>query len=411
MAGIGSREDARPIIDGNECYENGMAGIGSREGAAPIIRNNRCYKNEMAGIGSRLGARPVIVDNDCYENKMAGIGSREGAAPYILNNRCYRNEMAGIGSRDSARPVIIGNESRENLMAGIGVRTESKALIIGNKCLENRLVAIGLPDGASAFIHGNELARTDGGAPPILALRSNASAVVSENIIRGGGVAGVLVQGTAHIHGNQFEGRGPDKQASAIWVPFGGAFNIKSTVTVSKNTCTGYRNLINASQSGVTAIDNTVSNYSGPAIIAKQPSVPPRVLGNIAFSDQEKDAVTALDEPKDKAIDNKLLPAAQAKELPKIPVTWLLDKPLKPEDCEQFQKVFGPTTVTDGLWKLVITPGEKPGEKTAYKLFNTKLDPEEKTDFAERVPHLAFRLKGLRERLEAEEFRKFMRKQ
>jgi hypothetical protein len=51
------------------------------------------------------------------------------------------------------------------------------------------------------------------------------------------------------------------------------------------------------------------------------------------------------------------------------------------------------------------------GEKTAYKLFNTKLDPEEKTDFAERVPHLAFRLKGLRERLEAEEFRKFMRKQ
>jgi hypothetical protein len=411
MAGIGSREDARPIIDGNECYENLMAGIGSREGASPIIRNNKCYKNEMAGIGSRLGARPVIVDNECFGNKMAGIGTREGAAPYILNNRCYKNEMAGIGARDGARPMIIGNECRENLMAGIGVRTESKAIIIGNKCLENSLVALGLPDGASALIHGNELSRTDGSAPPIVALRGGASATVTENLIRGGGVAGILVQGTANISGNQFEGRGPDKQGSAIWVPFGGAFNIKSTVVASRNHCTGYRNLINASQSGITAIDNTINNFSSPAIIVKQPTAPARVFGNVGFSDQEKDVVASVEESKDnkdKGADNKRLPAAQVKDLPQPPTHWLLEKVAKPEECEKFQKVFGPTTVIDGPWKLIVLPGEKPGEKSVYKLFHTKLDPEEKTDYAGRVPHLAFRLQGLRERLEAEEFKKYM---
>lgn len=405
MAGIGSREYARPIIEDNDCYENEMAGIGSREGATPVIRNNRCYKNEMAGIGSRLGARPVIVENECFHNKMAGIGTREGAAPFISKNRCYKNEMAGIGSRDEARPVIVSNESFENLMAGIGVRTGSKALIIGNKCIENRLVAIGLPDGASAFIHGNELIRTEGGAPPIIALRGGANAVVSDNLIRGGGVAGILVQGTTHISNNRFEGKGPDKQGSAIWVPFGGSFNVKSTVVVSKNKCDGYRNLINANMSDITANDNTVTNFSGPAIIVKKPSAPPRAFGNIAFSDQAKDLVVSIEGLAKEAFDNKLQPADLFKGLSANPnLGPLFGDPAKPDDCERFQKVFGPTTVTDGPWKLIVLPGEK----TVYKLYNTKLDPDEKTDFSTRVPHLTLRLKGLRERLEAAEFKKYI---
>ena len=145
--------------------------------------------------------------------------------------------------------------------------TATVAVIIGNRCLENRLVAVGLPDGATAYIHGNELKRTGGGAPPIVALRGGANAVVSDNLIHEGGVAGVLVEGTARIIGNQFQGRGPDKQGSAIWVPFGGSFDVESTVVASKNRCSGYRNLMNANKSNVTATDNITRKFSGPSLI------------------------------------------------------------------------------------------------------------------------------------------------
>jgi hypothetical protein len=60
--------------------------------------------------------------------------------------------------------------------------------------------------------------------------------------------------------------------------------------------------------------------------------------------------------------------------------------------------------VTDGPWTLVVTRGKK----TTYKLFNSEIDPDEKTDLSKRVPHLAFRLKGLRERQEAESFKEYM---
>ncbi len=381
-----------------------MAGIGSREGASPVIRNNRCYKNEMAGIGSRLGARPVIVDNQCYENKMAGIGTREGSTPIICRNRSYKNEMAGIGSRDGGRPIIVQNKSRENKMAGIGVRTDSKAIIIGNQCIENRLVAIGVPDGATAFIHGNELIRTGGGAPPLVALRGGAKAVVSDNLIRGGGVAGILVQGTAHILGNRFEGRGPEKQGSAIWVPFGGAFKFKSTIVVATNECVGYRNLLNAANCDATVVGNKVRNFRGAAIIVRKTTAPARVLGNRAFSDQEKDAVVSLEGGKNLSHENKLEAAKKFKSVG--PSLWTVSKKAaETEVPEHLQKIHGPATVTDGPWKLVVTRDRK----TAYKLLNSELDSTKKKDFSKLAPHLAFRLRGLRERLEAEAFQKSLK--
>ena len=405
MAGIGSREKARPVIEGNECFENNMAGIGAREGAAPIIRNNRCYNNAMAGIGSRLGARAVIVENECYGNLMAGIGTREGAAPVILRNRCYKNKMAGIGSRDGARPLIVENESRENEMAGIGVRTETRALIIGNKCLENRLVAIGLPDGATAYIHGNELIRTSAIAPPMVALRGGAHAVVSDNLIRGGGVAGVLLQGTARISGNQFEGRGPDKQGSAIWVPFGGSFKFKSTVVASNNRCSGYRDLINAANCNAAVHDNSVSNFRRVAINVGKPTAPPRVFGNVAYSDEPGDKAVSVQGSTGQTLDNELRSPGDAEKPKPFDRLWPILKDTAPEQLsKQFQKVFGPEKVTDGPWTLVVTRGKK----TTYKLFNSEIDPDEKTDLSKRVPHLAFRLKGLRERQEAESFKEYM---
>jgi hypothetical protein len=415
MAGIGSRDGARALIEGNECYENEMAGIGSRRGAAPVIRGNRCYRNKMAGIGAREKSRPVIEDNECFENVMAGIGVRTGAEPVVRNNRCYRNEMAGIGTEDGAapiirdnhcyknlmagignqsgsRPVIVGNESRENKMAGIGVRSGSVAIIVGNRCIENRLVAIGLPDGATAYIQGNELQRTGGGAPPLVAVKSGSSAVLVDNSIRGGGVAGVLVQGTAQLSGNRFFGAG-GKQGSAIWVWD------KSTVLASGNQFTGYRNALNASGSDVTATDNVISKFNGPAIIVRKPSAPPRVHGNTAFSQNEKDSVAKVEGPL-AAVDNVL------KKSDEVSVSSSKWQSLWPGKLLEAPREKGQVTAQDGPWKLVVTHGKT----TRYELYNTKADPQQKTNLANKLEQITFRLRGLTERQWAVEFKAMMMK-
>ncbi len=384
------------MIENNECFENKMAGIGSREDAAPVIRGNRCHGNEMAGIGSRLGARPVITDNDCYRNRMAGIGSREGAAPIIHANRCYENAMAGIGSRRGARPVISDNESRQNRMAGIGVRDEATvAVIVGNRCIENRLVAIGLPDGATGFIHGNELKRTGGGAPPLVAVKGGSTALVSHNSISGGGVAGVLAEGEVRVIGNRFQGKGPG-QGSAVWVWK------DSTVTVSDNRFRGYRNAINAGGSRVTATDNVVREFEGPSIIVRKPSAPAHVCNNTALSKNPGDRAVDLDGGDQRADRNVLRNPDEAGEAayPSPPVWPLASKDVIGDACHPLAGTGRVVTVEEGPWKLVATYGES----TSHALFNTADDPEGKTDLSPRLEHITFRLRGMLERREGLEY-------
>jgi parallel beta-helix repeat protein len=296
-AGIGCRNSS-PVVTGNTCYGNVRAGIGCREGATPVLRGNKCYRNRRAGIGIRMkGTSPVVEDNECYENAMAGIGNRDGAEPIIRNNRCYKNKMAGIGTRSGARPLIVGNECRENEMAGIGVRQKAHATLVGNRCIENKLVAVGVVDGATAHLADNELVRT-GGVPPLVAVRQGASAVVRGNRIRGGGVAGVLVEGTAHIEDNEFVGKGKG-QGSAVWVWAG------STVTVCDNQFEGYRNALNAGKSNVTAAANTIRNFDGPAIIVKQSTSPAHVYGNTIVTQQTNQPLIEIDGPTGIVADNE----------------------------------------------------------------------------------------------------------
>ena len=390
MAGIGAREGAFPLIEDNECFDNKMAGIGTETDATAVVRNNRCYRNDMAGIGSRLGARPVIVSNECYENKLAGIGSKEGAAPVIRDNRTHHNAQAGIGAESGSRPVIVDNESRENQQAGIGVRDkQTVAVIVGNRCLENRLVAIGLPDGATGFIHGNELQRTEGGAPPLVAVKGGSIGWLSHNSIRGGGVAGLLIEGNVHVFGNRFQGKGPG-QGSAVWVWKG------SQATVVNNQVAGYRNAVNAASAQVTALDNITRDFEGPAIIVKSQTSPAQVLGNLAISAN----------PKNKAVD---IPDA------KLTETNLLKKPDEVDESQLAGPILWPTesrtydngasfhpqantgkkvSVKDGPWKLVVTYGTTP----TYQLFNTESDPQEKTDLSERLDQITFRLRGIVEK-------------
>lgn len=285
-AGIGCR-NADPLIIDNRCYKNIRAGIGCREGARPIIRGNRCFENRRAGIGIRMPqTAPLVEDNDCYENAMAGIGNRDQAAPIIRGNRCYANRMAGIGS-DGSTPLIVENHCRENLMAGIGLRGGARAIIHNNTCHENKLVAIGVTQGSHATILGNHLGRT-AGVPPIIAVKDNSTATIQSNRIRGGGVAAILVQGSASIRANHLTGVG-EKQGNAVWVwP-------DSKATIAANTFDGYRSAVNAAQSSLTITDNQIEGFSKVAIVVKDSTEPAHVYGNIAVSSDPKAEVVQVD--------------------------------------------------------------------------------------------------------------------
>jgi len=406
MAGIGSREGARPVIEDNECFENRMAGVGTQQDAAPIIRNNRCYRNVMAGIGSRLGARPVISDNVCFENQMAGISSREGAAAVIRGNRSYKNQMAGFGNRRGARSVLVDNVSTQNQMAGIGVRDQpTNVVIVGNRCVENRLVAIGLPDGASGFIHGNQLVRTEGGAPPLLAVKGGSVGIVSHNSIRGGGVAGVLVQGDVQVVGNRFHGKGPG-QGSAVWVWK------NSAVSVVNNHVNGYRNAVNSSGSRVSAIGNVVRGFQGPSIIVRKPTAAPQVHNNIAISADGTDGAVIVDsvsgEPAGRPADDNRRKRPEKTDRTQFPepAVWpLLAENVDGNSFHPLARSDRSLSVREGPWKLVVTYGKQ----TTYALFHIEDDPQQETDLSTRLEQITFYMRGLLEQREALEFQQEMR--
>ncbi len=395
MAGIGSREFARPIIEGNECFENEMAGIGSRDGAEPVIRANKCYRNEMAGIGSRLGAKALIVDNDCYENLLAGIGSREGAMPIIKGNRSYKNELAGIGSRDGAFCIIEGNISKENKFAGIGVRNGAVVMLMHNQCIENRLVAVGVRHGSAAYILDNEFVRT-GGMPPMIAIREGSSALIVGNTIKGGGVAGVIIDGVGRIRANRFVGTG--KNGSAVW-GWG-----KADLTIVGNDVDGYRNLVNSTGNKVAILDNIIRNFQGTAITVKKPLAPPMVAANVAVSNNPKDKVAVVEgaAPMSKEnivrdIDNKsdLRTADEA--------FWAA---LKGKAKYERPELIGEQSVEDAGWKLVVVHGKT----TAYRLYHIASDPQMKKNLAPQIDNLVLRLRGKMEREEAIEYKTTARK-
>ena len=327
-AGIGHNNSSPSVIN-NVCYENIRAGIGISEGSCPIVRGNKCYKNRRAGIGTRTGAntRPIIEDNECYENDMAGIGTREEAAPLIRNNRCYKNKLAGIGSRTHATPTIVGNECYENEKAGIGQRDDAVTMLIGNHChhnkaagigfaaceagrstvmnnrvIDNALVAIGINPGWTVQLSGNELAR-EGGLPPIVMVFAGAEATFSDNVIRGGGVAGIRVAGKVRTDNNEFAGTslrrgGPPN--FGIWALPG------ADVTMTGNKIHGWRHGLHATEAVVTATKNTVSNFHNAAFVVQKSNSPANVYGNTAITKNPKDKVVSLSGESGVVTDNEL---------------------------------------------------------------------------------------------------------
>lgn len=273
-AGIG-HNNANPVLRKNICYRNIRAGIGISEGSSPLLRGNRCYRNRRAGIGIRTGneTRPIVEDNDCYENEMAGIGCDEEASPVIRGNRCYRNKLAGIGVRsnstayilenhchengaagvglNTAGAVIVGNQIEKNKTAGIGISGKSKVSVIENTCRENRLVAVGIPNDGEAYLQGNTLERT-GGMPPIIAIFNNSKAVLVNNTIKGGGIAGVMLSGRLEAIGNTIEGR---NGANGILA------RENSEAVLSGNEIKGYRKRV--SNQGAKSVTETQKKSPG----------------------------------------------------------------------------------------------------------------------------------------------------
>ena len=322
-AGIGSQLEARPVIVSNECYGNLMAGIGTETEAVAVIRDNTCYKNLMAGIGARQGARPIIEGNHCYENVLAGIGAEDESIPVIRNNRCVKNEQAGIGTQTGAQAVIVDNVCRENSLAGIGVREAASAVLIRNQCLENKTVAIGVRNESNIFASQNTLERT-GGMPPMIAVREDSSAVVNDNTIRGGGVAGVMVQGSALISGNRFEGNGPRQGGPpnfAAWVHGG------STVSFSDNQTDRWRHALFASGAKqVHATGNTAARFLGTAIVVRESKLPAHVFGNTAVSDKRDDEAVQVTGPQGVVQENSRRAVGRKSE-PASPRTTAVEQP------------------------------------------------------------------------------------
>ena len=215
-----------PQIMGNLCYRNMGGGIGSMGGSTATIEGNTCFENFYAGIGCE-GSSPTIKNNTCHGNIRAGIGISEGSSPKVTGNRCFQNRRAGIGIRtgEATRPLIEDNECRENGMAGIGVEEGARPEIRRNRLVANALVAIGVSGGSSATIADNELSR-EGGVPPLIGVLEDSTATITGNTFRGGGVAAIVVKGTAGITGNRFVTSAPKKRI----LPFKGA-----TVTESEN--------------------------------------------------------------------------------------------------------------------------------------------------------------------------------
>jgi parallel beta-helix repeat protein len=328
-AGIG-HNNASPLVINNACYENIRAGIGISEQSKPIVRGNKCYSNRRAGIGIRTSTetRPIVENNECYENGMAGIGTRQYASPIIRNNRCYKNKLAGIGSRTHATPVIIGNDCFENGLSGIGQESEAVTLLIDNHChqnmkagigfgtcktgrstvinnrvIDNAAVAIGINSGWVVHLSANELSRKEG-LPPIVMVHAGADGTFTDNIIRGGGVAGIRVAGRIRVLNNEFVGtslrkRGPPN--NAIWALSG------SVVTMTANKIHGWRHGLHATEASVSANKNTVSNFFSSAFVIQNPTSPTNIHDNIAISQNPNDKAVSISGDAGIVNNNKLV--------------------------------------------------------------------------------------------------------
>ena len=328
-AGIGFTE-ATGTIQHNHCHHNIRAGIGISEDSSPTVTNNQCHHNRRAGIGIRTGSdtRPIVKENLCTDNDMAGIGSKQLAEPTLIGNTCLRNKMAGIGCSEDANATITGNTCKDNGMSGIGLNG-AKATISKNHCEGNKTAALGMRNGAKVTASENTLiAKTvvaiglrnasqltatknkisrKGGMPPLIAVFENSTLNLHDNSLQGGGVAAIMLKGTANVSGNTIIGEGPRRTGPpnfAAWV------HPKSTLNFYNNKLQKWRHAILADKAQkITAKDNTISEFWGRAIVVRNSQTPVTITGNQAVSSKpDTDKVVEVTGDSADVSNNQLIP-------------------------------------------------------------------------------------------------------
>ena len=142
----------------------------------------------------------------------------------------------------------------------------------------------------------------------MIAVKGNSDVHLVGNTIHGGGVAGVLVQGSARIIENQFHGNGPRNGPGppnfAVWG------HEKARVSMVGNQISGWRHAISTSKAeSVQVIQNTVRNFSRSAIVINATTGQNKITGNRAMSEDANASCLIIDGKPVEGSDNSIQPS------------------------------------------------------------------------------------------------------
>lgn len=211
----------------------------------------------------------------------------------ITGNECFENEQAGIGQMEGTHTTIVGNYVHHNKTSGIGFEAGQggESQVINNRVIDNAKVAVGVKANWNVTFVGNHFSRT-GGLPPIVMVQQSASTTFSNNVLRGGGVAGIRVAGNVvaidkHFDGTSFRAVGPPN--FAIWGLEG------SHVTMDGNQINCWRHALSSNKGQAILTGNTVRHPSKAAFVVSDPEMNPLITGNILIPSIESDVFAIVD--------------------------------------------------------------------------------------------------------------------
>lgn len=149
--GIGVREVARPLIENNIIYENGV-GVGavnfSSFSKPLIIRGNTLFNNRRAGIGMmglgslETGVEVIVENNNIYGNMTAAILCKRVDHVTIRYNTMFDNRKSGISLWSVDHIIIEDNDIHGNLTAGIRLTDIKTGVIQRNTIYQNATAGI-----------------------------------------------------------------------------------------------------------------------------------------------------------------------------------------------------------------------------------------------------------------------------
>ncbi|MFQ5646931.1 MAG: nitrous oxide reductase family maturation protein NosD, partial [bacterium] len=141
-SGVKCQSRAKTGIIQNQIFGNEKSGIENNTGTRTKVIGNRIYKNLIDGVMNTT-AKPVIKGNDIFENGLNGIGLQSGSQGIIMKNLIFDNAQAGVGLRSSAVATVWENKIYGN-MIGVGCLDLGNVKIESNEIFKNRRIGIGL---------------------------------------------------------------------------------------------------------------------------------------------------------------------------------------------------------------------------------------------------------------------------